>query len=49
MDTFGYWLVIVILILGIAITVKANKLTIPAALTGGLLGLAIFVGSAIAE
>ena len=45
MQTFDYCLIIGILILGMVITVKAGKLTMHAALTGGLLGFAIFAGT----
>lgn len=40
-----YWLVSGVLVLGMFLSVKANKLTPTGALTGGLLGFAIFLGA----
>lgn len=42
---YDYWPIAVVLIIAMVITVITGKLTAPAALTGGLLGIAIFAGS----
>lgn len=41
----SYWLVISALLVGMFLSVKANKLTPTGALTGGVLGFAIFLGA----
>ncbi|GAB4016206.1 DUF92 domain-containing protein [Spirosoma koreense] len=42
-----YWVVLGILLIGMLLSVKANKLTPVGALTGGLLGFAIFLGAGL--
>ena len=43
-----YWIVIGCLLVGMFISVKAKKLNVTGALTGGLLGFAIFLGAGLA-
>ncbi|SFC75867.1 DUF92 domain-containing protein [Spirosoma endophyticum] len=42
-----YWIVVSCLLVGMALSVKARKLNVTGALTGGVLGFAIFLGAGL--